>query len=196
MQPDVLEWWRFGKRNESKRTPAIYEEALMLSLLKNKKRCNDFRGRLDGAADALRSAETAEQLLSQLPPELRDHALDCGECRRAAEDLFATRVLLAALPATADGGPWFAPRVMAAITAREQEMERPATIWSAVPRLASRLAWISAIVFVAGSTWLFEKPVAKPTPPASVDVMPDALFDVGPGAMSHDQVLVNLAERE
>ena len=88
--------------------------------------------------------------------------------------------------------PWFAARVMAAIAAREEE-SRPIAAWIAVPRFASRLAWVSAALLICAATWLYQKPPSRPAAtPASAS---EGLFDTQPPTVSEDEVLVSLAEQ-
>src|SRR5260370_14819167 len=58
--------------------------------------------------------------------------------------------------------PWFAPRVMAAITARESELRESLEAWAAVPRLAARLTWLSALALLLASTLLYQLPKSTP----------------------------------
>ena len=98
------------------------------------------------------------------------HASECQDCEDAVDELLASRALLSALPRQAEVGPWFAPRVMAAIAARESELRRSIDTWVIVPKLARRLTWVSALALVLASTWLFGRPASTPSTPAATDI--------------------------
>jgi len=145
------------------------------------------------AADML--GGSIEELVESLPADGRVHFADCRGCREALQDLLATReLLLGAVAPAEDGGPWFAKRVLSAIAARERELAFPASAWSMVPRLASRLAWASAIVLVAGSTWLYQRSSSSTIrqPAASSQ---EYLFEAPAPPMNQDDVLISMAER-
>jgi len=135
-----------------------------------------------------------EALLQSLPADGRAHFLECRSCREIVEELVATReLLLGALAPTEDGGPWFVKRVLSAIAARERELAFPASAWSMVPRFASRLAWATAIVLLAGSTWLYRGSAPSTTrqPAASQEF----LFEAPAPQVNQDDVLISMAER-
>jgi hypothetical protein len=111
------------------------------------------------------SAMAFTELSNSLPAEVLEHARECDLCEEAAETFWASRDLLrgsldlalkhhnAAMDETQ---PWFAARVMAKIAERETEGRRALTEWSgAVAKLASRLAWISALILLVGTTWFY-----------------------------------------
>jgi hypothetical protein len=87
--------------------------------------------------------------------EARGHAEVCAECCEAVEDLTETRrALLPMRAAVAGPGPWFTARVMAAIRAREREMEeRSNGVWLGVRRLAPRMVALCTVLLVVGTTW-------------------------------------------
>src|SRR5882672_9097734 len=117
-------------------------------------------------------------------------------CRASRQDMRATRELLegVVLPAK-DGGPWFARRVLSAIAARERELTFPVSPWSMVPRFASRLAWASAIVLLAGSTWLYQKATPVPAKQPAAASSPEYLFEAPQPPMNQDDVLISMAEK-
>jgi hypothetical protein len=137
-----------------------------------------------------------EALLESLPADGRAHFADCRSCREIAQELLATReLLLGALAPTEDGGPWFVKRVLSAIAAREREMAFPASAWSMVPRFASRLAWATAVVLLAGSTWLYRGATpSAPRQPAAASSQ-EYLFEAPAPQMNQDDVLISMAER-
>jgi hypothetical protein len=129
-----------------------------------------------------------------LPVALREHVAQCPECEAAAEELEASRELLSVLPRQPEAGPWFAPRVMAAIRARESELRRSVEAWMIVPRLARRLTWLSALALVLASTWLFGGPAATTLKPVVTDITGEPVHDYA-APVNNDDLLLSLAEQ-
>jgi hypothetical protein len=151
----------------------------MFSLFRRRtKACSNF---LDLLNDAVNTA-TLQEFLASAPPQLRAHAASCEDCRVAAGEFLAARALLSPMPSQADRSrPWFASKVMAAIAARETEVRRLATAWTLVPRLASRLACISALAILVAGTWLYRKPVSSSTPgQAGTEASVESIFETSP----------------
>jgi hypothetical protein len=67
--------------------------------------------------------------------------------------------------------------------------------WSMVPRFASRLAWASAIVLLAGSTWLYQRPKQGPNIQPAAAAAQEYLFEAPSPPMNQDDVLISMAER-
>ena len=161
--------------------------------------CRAVREQLEEVLDATGGPAGDVQLPGELPMWAQSHAADCGECSRAIADFAASRALLRNLQAGEFAPkPLFASRVMAAIAERELELSRAARAWTlAVPRLASQVAWASAVVILAGSTWVFvglgSSKSDQSTAQASAPVV--HLFDTSSTPASQDEVLDNLAER-
>jgi bacterioferritin-associated ferredoxin len=169
-----------------------------MGLLKtNRGGCREFRAQLEDAAAS--GAKNSAELFGALPAFLRTHAEACGECREAAEAVLTTRAALAAIPSRADlGGPWFAPRVMAAIAARKAELARTVDTWTFLPRLAVRLTWASSVALLLASAWLYQKPHANPPMKTVVmDITGEPVMDNSALASNSnsDDVLANLAEK-
>jgi len=100
-----------------------------------------------------------------------------------------SRALLREVPARAAlPGPWFAPRVMAAIAARESELRQSLEAWAAVPRLAARLTWLSALALLLASTWLYQQP--KFTPRSGNETVAESLFDSPQSSSSQDDAVL------
>src|SRR5882762_1131715 len=101
----------------------------MWSLLrKSKEECSCLRDALERNAAAT------------LPPAQQRHLAVCPDCQAAADELYMSRILLRDVPSrAATPSPWFAPRVMAAIAARESELRHTRDAWALVPKLAARL---------------------------------------------------------
>ena len=157
--------------------------------------CSEFQLQLEDVAGAAPNAKQLSELLAAAPSGFKVHASACADCRAAVENVLAARALLAELPSyAATAGPWFAPRVMAAIAARKAELGRAADTWTFFPKLAARLTWASAVALLLASGWLYQKPVTTSTKPVATDITGEPVVDnVLPA--SNDDVLVSLAER-
>jgi len=163
-------------------------------LNKRSARCMEFQSQLEDAASAAPDAKDLSQLLAAAPVALKDHAAACADCRAAAENILAARALFAELPSyAAAAGPWFAPRVMAAIAARKADLARAADTWTFLPKLAARLTWASAVALLLASTWLYQKPVNTSAKPVAIDITGEPVVDTATPA-NNDEVLVSLAE--
>lgn len=156
----------------------------MWSLLKrNRGDCSQFRESLEESRG-----------VAALPPELRAHADACKDCRVVAEEILASRALLKALASQAEvPKPWFAPRVMAAIAARELELKRALDAWTVVPKLAARLTWVCALALLLASTWFYGTP--RSAQKSSSDGTIESLFDAPAVSASQDDALVSLVEQ-
>jgi hypothetical protein len=164
-------------------------------LSKRSAECRDFQSQLEDAASATPGAKELSELLTAAPAALREHAAACSACRAAAENIPEARALLAELPSHAAlAGPWFAPRVMAAIAARKAEFSRAADTWTFLPKLAARLTWASAVALLLASGWLYQKPVSTSPKPVLTDITGEPLVDNAAPANT-DDVLVSLAEK-
>ena len=124
----------------------------LLRMRKNQGECSRLRDALENVADvaALSSAQ-------------QEHLAWCPACQEASADISTSRIVLRNVPARAtSSGPWFAPRVMAAIATRESELRESLEAWAAVPRLAARLTWLSALALLLASTLLYQLPKSTP----------------------------------
>jgi hypothetical protein len=140
-------------------------------------------------------ATTLQELLGHATAQQRAHVAACDGCREALEELLATRLLLSAIPPQASvPRPWFASRVMSAIAAREAEFSRLATAWTLVPKLASRLAWVSAVAILVAGTWLYRKPAASPPVQTAAEASAESVFETSP-APHQDDVLLSTVEK-
>jgi hypothetical protein len=164
-------------------------------LSKRRAECRQFQSQLEDAAGAAPNAKELSELLAAALVPLKEHATACADCRAAAENILAARALLAELPSyAATAGPWFAPRVMAAIAARKAELGRAADAWTFLPKLAARLTWASAVALLLASGWLYQKPVSTSAKPVATDITGEPVADTATPA-TNDEVLVSLAER-
>jgi len=164
----------------------------MLSLFPRKKKpCSNS---LDIVTDA-GNAATLEELLGSATPQQRAHVAACDDCRAALEELLAARQILRAIPPQARvPRPWFTSKVMSAIEARETELSRLATAWTLVPKLASRLAWVSAVAILAAGTWLYRKPFSSPPVQTVTEASVESIFETSPPP-NQDDVLLSTVEK-
>jgi len=163
----------------------------MFRLLKRKRlECSELWEAFENAD----RAKPWQSILAEATPEQRAHAATCDECHRRLEDFAATRDLLNAVPSQSDiSRPWFASRVMSAVAAREAELGRALSAWAVVPRLASRVAWATALAILMVVTLIYQKPTAPPSPG---EPSPESLFDNAPSQASHDDLLISMVEKE
>ena len=120
--------------------------------------CQRFLEELEGLAATAEGKVKPQSVLTQMSREARGHAQLCAECSGAVGDLIETRMALLPLrEPVAEAGPWFAARVMAAIRAKESELEeRSNGVWLSVRRLAPRLVALCAVVLLVGTTWAYQ----------------------------------------
>src|SRR5467141_1812131 len=146
----------------------------LLRMRKNRGECSRLRDALENVADVTALSSVQQKHLAA--------------CQAASADISMTRIVLRDVPArAASPGPWFAPRVMAAIAARESELRDSLEAWAAVPRLAARLTWISALALLLASTWLYQLP--KFTPISGNEGAAESLFDSSQSSASQDDVV-------
>jgi hypothetical protein len=139
----------------------------VLSTTKRSRECRSLRDTLESAAG-----------ISELSPAQQKHLAACPECQEVADDILMTRAILGDMPRHAEtAAPWFAPRVMAAIAAKESELRQSLDAWAAVPRLAARLTWVSALALLLVSTWLYESPRHTQTAANGNQGSVESLFD-------------------
>ena len=124
--------------------------------------------------------------------EQQAHLAGCTECQAFADDLLMSRAILRDVPVAAPG-PWFAPRVMAAIAAREAELRQSLEAWAAVPRFAARLTWISAVALLLAAGWLYESP--KFAQPSGNQTAAESIFD-SPQSQVADDVLPSMEKAQ
>ena len=167
----------------------------MWNLLKKKNaECGRLRDSLEETATKHAGAISVERLMEGLAPAEREHAASCESCREAAQDLVAAKELFQGVASFRDDAkPWFASRVMSAIAARERELSLRVSAWSEFPRFASRLAWITAVALLAGSTWFYEKAMKTPSYPLKGAAPQESIFEA-PQQTNQDDVLISMEE--
>ena len=143
--------------------------------------------------DCSRFRDSLEEIASGgASRELLEHSTACEDCAAAAEELLESRELLRALPReSAPTMAWFAPRVMAAIAAREAELRQSFDAWSVIPKFALQLTWISALALMLAGTWFLQRP-NLPLRQAT-DITGEPVQNAAP--VTNDDVLVSLAEK-
>jgi hypothetical protein len=175
---------------------------------KDNRLCEQYREALEDLRPDVEQGTASVELSNILAVEVFEHARECEACEEAADTFWASRDLLAGSlelmrerrdAETDDRKPWFAARVMAKIAERETEGRRALTEWSgAVAKLASRLAWVSALVLLVGTTW-FYGPNGGRLDTQSVQSKAEAtqqyLFDSAAGQGTVDDALVSPPER-
>lgn len=168
---------------------------MMWNLLKKTgSECSSTQDALERAALRNSSAHTIQELIEELPAARREHLGACGHCHKAAENLVAARRIFHGVASAAKPErPFFVSRVMAAIAAKERELMELVNPWSEVPRFATKLAWISAVLLLAGTTWFYEKHASEPPRSSSGDATQDSIFET-PVPPSQDDVLISMVE--
>src|SRR6266403_942104 len=148
-------------------------EARMWNPLSTKKKSEECRSLRDILENT--QIERASEV-SSLSGAQQKHLAACSECQQAADDILMTRAILGDMPRHSEVSvPWFAPRVMAAIAAKESELRQSLEAWAAVPRFAARLTWISALALLLAGGWLYESPKVAQT--VGNQTTPESLFD-------------------
>lgn len=164
----------------------------MWDLQRNKKECAVFLDAVEAASERGPDAFAREDLFGALPPNLREHVESCNACSSRLDNLLTTRNTLRgyAPPANFDA-PWFAARVMARISAEERVRSSQEAVWKVLPRLASRLAGVAALVLILAGGWLIKRPAESPSGTATME----GLFDTSPAPVTHDDVLASVLEK-
>jgi hypothetical protein len=140
--------------------------------------------------DSLEDATNGETL----PAASRKHVTTCVQCETAWNEFKESQELLSALARKAPAAsPWFGPRVMAAIAAREGEMRKTLDAWSFVPKQAARLTWVSALALVLAGSWFLGRPSVPVSQPVATDLTGEPIHEtVTP--VNNDDLLLSLTE--
>jgi len=163
-------------------------------LRRTRAECRSTQDCLEQTAVRHWSARTAAELMEDLSAAEREHIATCGNCREAAENLVATRsIFRGAARAFEPERPFFASRVLAAIASKEREIAELISPWSEVPRFATKLAWVTAVLLLAGTTWIYERGITAASHSPSGMAGPESIFEPTSPA-SQDDVLISMAE--
>jgi hypothetical protein len=129
---------------------------------------------------------TSGEVLARISEVGREHARACENCRQALNELVITRQAIEPLRAGQKvAGPWFTTRVMAAIAAKEKEIEERNGVWISVRRFAPRLVALCALLLVVGSTWALQLRRAEEARRANTQ-QAEGIFDTAPSAPVND----------
>ncbi len=156
--------------------------------------CGWFREDLRSLMEETPAALSVEELLKGGGGELREHVSRCALCGTLLQDAVEGRKLLREVFVPAVVPDTFASRVTAEIRARERAAPMVAYPWGAVQALAARVAWISALVLLIASTWVYQHNAVPPNPPLLPDTATDRFPEPLPQPSNLDEVLVSLAE--
>jgi hypothetical protein len=163
----------------------------MWNLRKMTEDCRRLRDVLEEAARN-RAAISVETLMDALSAEERKHIEACRDCHEAAQELVATKELFRGAARFAEEErPWFAARVMAAISAREREIAARLNAWNEFSRFAPRFAWVTAVLLLAGTTWFYERVVRAPV--YELNGSPQETIFEAPQPAGQDDILISMA---
>ncbi len=168
----------------------------MIRLAKRRGSCAWCREELRVLVEETPDALSADELLNSAGGEVREHVSDCPACLGLLRDALEARRLLREALTPAAVPEEFAARVMAEIRAREAAAVPAGYAWAAVQSLAARVAWVSALVLLIASTWVYQRHVLRPNPAAPPDTAADRFPEPPPQPTDLDEVLVSLAEAQ
>ncbi len=164
--------------------------------VKKRGSCGRAREELRSLVEDTPAVLSPEELLKSGGEELREHVSRCAACGGLLRDVLEGRRLLREGFAPAVAPDTFAARVMAEIRRREAQPAIVAFPWAAMQALASRVAWISALVLLITSSWLYQHDAPPLNPPAPPDTTADRFPEPPPQPSNLDEVLVSLAEAQ
>lgn len=167
----------------------------MWKLGSTKRTCEQYEAMLEDAAD--QSAARGDGLA--LSAGLAAHISSCEHCREAADAVSLSRSLLhAGLEPTAAPGPYFAPRVIAAIRSEENRITTQRLVfWRPLEHLAARMAMVAAAVVLLLSFYVYAVVAPQRTrddlaQTQTFELVPHQQVD--PQPQTKDDVLLSLAE--
>jgi len=158
--------------------------------------CTEFLEELERLPSGLPGRNPAGNWRERLPPAAREHTVKCAECAAALEDFAETRAAMAGMAErVAEPGLWFVSRVMAAIVAKERELEEQTNgVWISVMRLAPRLAAFAAVLLVLGGTWALELRRAEHSRQQQTRPAVEGLFETVPNTPLNDDIVASTHE--
>jgi hypothetical protein len=161
---------------------------------KSKATCRSFQEEMEGLPAGEGTATKPGETLERMSPASREHGRECTKCEAALGDLLETRKALGAMAEPAPKvDAWFVTRVMAAISARERELELRNNVWISVLRLAPRMVALCMVVLMVGTTWAYQLRRAER---AQREVMPttETVFESGQASPLNDDVMLSPKE--
>jgi hypothetical protein len=138
----------------------------------------------------------SEEWVGEVSASGMEHARGCAGCGEALRDFAETRgVLVRGMSAVAaEPGPWFSTRVMAAIAAKENELQESAEgFWINVRRMAPRVVAASMLLAALGGTWAIEMRHSGSAKQAGVRST-DSIFEPVQSTPLNDDILVGASE--
>ena len=156
--------------------------------------CGWSREGLRSLVEGNPAARSDEELLKGADADLREHVSRCPACRALLCDALEAGNLLRAAFAPAVAPDTFAARVMAEIRGREAQPAIGTYPWAAVQTLASRVAWVSALVLLVGSTWIYQRQAPRSSTTSGSETTADRFPEPAPQPSNLDEVLVSLTE--
>lgn len=141
-----------------------------------------------------------DYLSGSLDAELREHLLQCAECRTALADAgFAGDLLRGAWRRpVVEPSPAFAANVMFRIHEQETRAKSLAAFWTPFELLASRLSLTAAVLLLAISVYLAKFAPAHRSisfTPVRAELTATDLPQPPGDPVSNDEILVSLSER-
>jgi len=171
----------------------------MLNLPENlSEDCRRLREELESLPAGGQAELSESAVLSSLPASTREHSLACAVCVEVVSDLVNIRRSLRPLAtAVPEAGPWFSGRVMAAIKAKENELEeRWEGVWFSIRRLAPRLVALCALLLVLGGTWALQLRQSDLAKQEGAKPFETVFETSGQGTPFSDEVLLPAHERQ
>lgn len=168
----------------------------MTALFKSKDECKMLQQSLESVQRVAGEPPNREVILASLSGAERQHAAGCASCSGAIEELLELRgLVVAALPAGEGPRAGFTGRVMAAIAAKQRELEEKELIWTSLPRLASRFAAVCMVVLFVAGAWLFTAQRRNSLASTQPKQRQESIFDGNSGSSDlNDEVMASTAE--
>jgi anti-sigma factor RsiW len=167
----------------------------MIWLTKRRGSCGGFQEELRSLVEETPAALETRALLERGGRELREHLAACPACDEQLRDALAGRKLLREAFVPAVVPEVFAARVMAQIRSRESQWAA-AHPWAALQTLASRVAWVSALILLIASTWVYQHNAPSPNSNAATETAADRFPEPTPQPSDLNEVLISLAETQ
>jgi hypothetical protein len=160
---------------------------------KNTESCEWFLNELEELPVDRPRGATPEEVLARMPEAAREHAAVCRNCAEALADFAETRKALEEMKAELpEAGPWFSGRVMAAIRAKEEEIdEKKEGVWISVRRLAPRMVAFASVLLLLGGSWAIE--LRRADKVRGPELRPaESLFEGTPSTPVNDDIVASM----